>query len=170
MCVCVCVSYLIPGHLWLLVWSHVVFYIRTGDHFAVGDLSLLQMADFAAEAFPLITLLHGHRHGHLHAVCWVPEHITNKKIGKMLFGFPQWQNLTLLNKQTFMISPATPAEPERVCFERICLSIHDNIELSDSPNRPTLGHCVWNCVTAAFMVKVLGRPLLAAVVGILVKL
>lgn len=54
------VSYLIPGHLWLFVWSHIVLYIRTGDHFAVGYLSFLQMADFGAVAFPLITLLHCH--------------------------------------------------------------------------------------------------------------
>lgn len=78
----VCVSYLIPGHLWLFVWSHIVFYIRTGDHFAVGYLSFLQMADFAAEAFPLITLLHRHRHGHFHAVCWVPKQIKNTTSGK----------------------------------------------------------------------------------------
>lgn len=79
------VSYLIPGHLRLLVWSHIVFYIRAGDHFAMGYLSLFQVADIAAEAFPLITLVHSHRHGHFHAVCRVPEQIANTTLGKCFY-------------------------------------------------------------------------------------
>lgn len=69
--------YLVPGHLRLLVWSQVVFDVRAGDHFAVGYLSLLQVADFAAETFALVALLHRHGHGHFHAVCCVPEQTTN---------------------------------------------------------------------------------------------
>lgn len=65
--------YLVPGHLRLLVWSQIVLDVRAGDHFAVGNLRLLQMADFAAEAFALVALLHRHRHGHFHAVCGIPE-------------------------------------------------------------------------------------------------
>lgn len=82
MLLCLLVSYLIPSHLWLLVRGQIVFYIRTVDHFAMGYLSFLQMSDFAAEAFTLITLLHGHRHGHFHAVCRVPEEITNTLLGE----------------------------------------------------------------------------------------
>lgn len=67
--------YLVPGHLRLFIWSQIVFYIRTVDHFAVGYLSFLQMADFATEAFSLVALFHGHRHGHFHAVCGVPKQI-----------------------------------------------------------------------------------------------
>lgn len=55
----------------------------------MGYLSFLQMADLAAEALPLVTLLHGHRHGHFHAVCCVPEQITNttlENIGKIYHG------------------------------------------------------------------------------------
>lgn len=83
-----CLSYLVPGHLWLLVWSQIIFNVRAGDHFAVGYLSFLQMADFAAEASPLITLLHGHRHGHFHAVCGVPEQITNTALEKRIYHVP----------------------------------------------------------------------------------
>lgn len=52
--------YLVPGHLWLLVRSQIIINTRAGDHFAVGYLSFLQMADFAAEALPFIVLLHSH--------------------------------------------------------------------------------------------------------------
>lgn len=52
-------------------------------------LSFLQMANLAAEAFPFVTLLHGHRHGHFHAVCCVPKQITIttlENIGKIYDG------------------------------------------------------------------------------------
>lgn len=69
-------TYLIPGHLRLFVRSQIVFDVGTGDHFAVGHLGLLQVPDFAAVALPLVALLHGHRHGHFHAVRRVPEEVT----------------------------------------------------------------------------------------------
>lgn len=68
-------SYLVPSHLWLLVWSQVIFNIRAAHHFALSYLSFLHVAHFAAEALPLVTGLYGHWHRHFHAVGGVPGQI-----------------------------------------------------------------------------------------------
>lgn len=92
--------YLVPGHLRLFIWSQIVFYIRTADHFAVGYLSFLQMADFATEAFSLVALLHGHRHGHFHAVCGVPKQIKNIHKKGILYYCMLTSFSELLRKET----------------------------------------------------------------------
>lgn len=54
----------------------------------MGYLCFLQMADIAAEASPLITLLHGHRHGHFHAVCRVPVQIASTTSDTLIHHVP----------------------------------------------------------------------------------
>ena len=67
------------------------------------------MADIAAVAFPLITLLHSHRHGDFHAVCRVPEQITDTKLGKRYYHVPQL-TFTVLNFAVCGVSGKRRAE------------------------------------------------------------
>lgn len=64
----VIILYLVPGHDGLLVGCEIVINVRTGDHFALGDLCPLQVTYSTAKAETLLTLLHCQRHGHLHTV------------------------------------------------------------------------------------------------------
>lgn len=64
----VLILYLVPGHDGLLVGCEIVINVRTGDHFALGDLCPLQVTYPTAKAETLLALLHCQRHGHLHTV------------------------------------------------------------------------------------------------------
>lgn len=65
-------GYLVPDDVWIFARFHVVVDVSALNVFALAELSFLCSPHVGVVAQICVVFRHGQRHGHLHAVGWVP--------------------------------------------------------------------------------------------------
>lgn len=91
-------THLVPGDVQVLARFNVVVYVRAEDVFTLAELSLLSSSHVGVVAQIRVIFCHGQRHGHFHAVCWIPvcrEHhdTTRRSVFTYLMSGVQWKGI-----------------------------------------------------------------------------
>lgn len=87
-------AHLVPGDVRLFARFNIVIYVRAENVFTLAELSLLSSSHVGVVAQICVIFRHSQRHGHLHAVCWVPVGREQQHFTHLILG-SQWEGILI---------------------------------------------------------------------------